>query len=58
MNFVECNCYCGIKFSGCLLRQSKFGFVELVYRGSVLTNFEYGIQEMIKVWDFLFVILI
>lgn len=57
MNFVECNCYCGIKFSGCLLRQSKFGF-ELVYRGSVLTNFEYGIQEMIKVLDFLFVILI
>lgn len=57
MNFIECNCYCGIKFSGCLLRQSKFGF-ELVYRGSVLTNFEYGIQEMIKVLDFLFVILI
>lgn len=53
VNFVECNGYCGIKFSGCLLQQSKFGFVRLVYKADLLTNFEYkAIQRMIKILYF------
>lgn len=40
VNFVVCNGYCDIKFSGCLLQQSKFGFVRLVYKADLLTNFE------------------
>lgn len=40
VNFVECNGYCRIKFSGCLLQESKFGFVRLVYKADLLTNFE------------------